>query len=251
MVYFYFRINYGKLSLTSTCRFKGQLLTIVQRAVETRTVDKNLLMEITLGVVMCKLAIRFLSWIKGQLQWPLRSSLKQHFGTHLFEANARLDVPTFENEAVQAQLEAASSGAGRFSIAWNTLTMVLGVFSTAVQLFSQASVLWQTLSSQMDGHLLAAVGLVQSLTEVIQWKSRGALRDGGMCSIKNQSICIILILSPVWAATTKNDDFIRLQGLKRLVAFSEHRKEFVAGNLAQYTVTCKSLCFSLPLAPPY
>ncbi|KAK7688165.1 hypothetical protein QCA50_008535 [Cerrena zonata] len=198
--------------------FKGQLLTIVQRAVETRTVDKNLLMQITLGVILCKLIMRLLRWVKLKLQWPLSSSLKQHFTTHLFEARARLDVPTFENEAIQAQLEAASTGGGHFSIAWGTFTMLLGVFTTAVQLISQVSVLWHTLSSQMDGHLLAAVGLFQSLAEVVQWKSRGRLRDG------------------VWAATTKNHDYIKLQGLKRLVAFSEHRKEFVAGNMAQYTL---------------
>ena len=44
----------------------------------------------------------------------------------------------------------------------------------------------------------------------------------------------------VWAATTKNQDYIKLQGLKRVVTNFTHRKEFVAGNLAQYSVSCGS-----------
>ena len=222
-------------------RFKGRLLEVVSTAVEKRAVDKNLLMEITLGVVVCKLVMRFFSWMKGRLQWPLRSSLKQHFATHLFEARARLDLPTFDDEIVQSQLEAASSGPGRLGIAWTTLSMVLGVFSTAVQLVSQASVLWQTLSSQRDGHLLATVGLIQSLAEVAQWKHRGALRDGGMShSFFDGQDEKESNLLPAWAATTKNHDYIKLQGLKRLVAYPEHRKEFVAGNLAKFTTACES-----------
>jgi hypothetical protein len=37
-----------------------------------------------------------------------------------------------------------------------------------------------------------------------------------------------------WAATTRNNDYIRMEGLKRLVGSSKHRKELVAGGLAAY-----------------
>ncbi|CAL1697352.1 unnamed protein product [Somion occarium] len=199
--------------------FKGQLLTIVQKAVESRTVDRNLLMEVTFGAIVCKLITRLLQWIKGRLFWPLSSRLKQHFAVHLFHARARLDVPTFENESVQAQLESASSSVGGHSVAWTTLTMVTGIASTAIQLISQSSVLWHTLSNQMDGRMLAMVALIQSISEVIRWQSQQPLRDG------------------VWAATTKNQAYIKLQGLKRIVTFAEHRKEFVAGNLTGYAIS--------------
>ncbi len=39
---------------------------------------------------------------------------------------------------------------------------------------------------------------------------------------------------PVWAATTRNKDYIRMEGLKRLVGSSKHRKELVAGGLTAY-----------------
>jgi hypothetical protein len=37
-----------------------------------------------------------------------------------------------------------------------------------------------------------------------------------------------------WAATTRNKDFIRMEGLKRLANNSKHRKEIVAGGLSEY-----------------
>jgi len=37
-----------------------------------------------------------------------------------------------------------------------------------------------------------------------------------------------------WAATTRNNDYIRMEGLKRLVGSSKHRKELVAGGFASY-----------------
>ena len=39
---------------------------------------------------------------------------------------------------------------------------------------------------------------------------------------------------------TKNVDDIRMQGLKRVVNDAEHRKEFIAGNLQEYTT--QGLC---------
>ncbi|KAG5220545.1 P-loop containing nucleoside triphosphate hydrolase protein [Salix suchowensis] len=41
----------------------------------------------------------------------------------------------------------------------------------------------------------------------------------------------------VWAATTKNDDYIKMQGLKQLVTAPEHRKEIVAGGLWEHCVS--------------
>ena len=38
----------------------------------------------------------------------------------------------------------------------------------------------------------------------------------------------------VWAATTRNKDYIKMQGLKRVISVPDHRKEFVAGNLQDY-----------------
>ncbi|KAI0791831.1 P-loop containing nucleoside triphosphate hydrolase protein [Abortiporus biennis] len=190
--------------------FKGQLLTIVQVAVETRTVDKSVLFKTTLGIVTCKLATRIISHLKSRISNPLSARLKHHYAVHLYRARARLDVPTFDDPAVQAQLDAASHVGGK-SVAWQTFLLVSNIASTAVQVVSLISVLWSVLKDQPDGKLLAGISAIHTIGEWV----------GEMQS--------------AWAATTTNQDFIRLQGLKKLVSFPEHRKEFVAGNLSSYT----------------
>lgn len=47
----------------------------------------------------------------------------------------------------------------------------------------------------------------------------------------------LLTAGIVWAATTKDDDYIKMQGLKQLVTAPEHRKEIVAGGLWEYCVS--------------
>lgn len=37
----------------------------------------------------------------------------------------------------------------------------------------------------------------------------------------------------VWAATTSNEDFLRAEGMKRLIDDPVHRKEVVAGNMSK------------------
>lgn len=38
----------------------------------------------------------------------------------------------------------------------------------------------------------------------------------------------------MWAATTKSEEYVRIQGMKQAVNEVEHRKEFVAGNLSEH-----------------
>lgn len=81
---------------------------------------------------------------------------------------ARLDVPTFEDAAVQSQLESASSTSWKSSVAWETIQATSGVITTAIQLLSQLSVLITILRDQRDGPLLAVISFTQSL---FQWAS--------------------------------------------------------------------------------
>lgn len=48
--------------------------------------------------------------------------------------------------------------------------------------------------------------------------------------------CLYFLL-PVWAATTKDADYIRMEGLKRAVNDASHRKEIVAGGMWEYMVS--------------
>ena len=142
----------------------------VQEAIDTRTVDEQVLLRISAGRVACSVAKRFLNYFKSRLSYILNARLKQHFSVHLFHARARLDLPTFEDPAVQRQLEAASSMSSHGSIAWDTVNMVVGAGSTSIQIVSQVSVLASVLRGQQGGLLLAALSFAQS---VFDWKNTG------------------------------------------------------------------------------
>lgn len=79
---------------------------------------------------------------------------------------ARLDVPTFDDPVIQRQLEKAFPPHGRSSIAWDTVTMAMHIFSTIIQVVSQAFVLVGVLRDQRDGLLLALISFAHTL---LQW----------------------------------------------------------------------------------
>ncbi|KAH7926211.1 P-loop containing nucleoside triphosphate hydrolase protein [Leucogyrophana mollusca] len=195
--------------------YSGQLLHLVEIAVEKRTVDKHVLFSVAAGRVACSVATRLLQYCRSRLGLPLNMRIKQFYSTHIFHSMARLDVPTFEDPAVQRQLEAAWSTSWHTSVAWETVQMTSAVVTTAIRLISQLSVLFGVLRDQRDGPLLAALSFFQS---VFQWYS-----------VRKSTFS-----SSVWAATTKNEDYVRMQGLKHLVDNPTHRKEVVAGNLGPY-----------------
>ncbi|KAG6332407.1 hypothetical protein ID866_6678 [Astraeus odoratus] len=186
--------------------YSGQLLSLVEMAVEQRTIDKEILLRVAAGRMTCIIAERLLQYIRSRIIIPLNMSIKQFYSSHIYQAMARLDVPTFEDPAVQRQLESASSTSWKSSVAWETIQAIANVVMTAVRLLAQLSVLISILREQRDGPLLAVLSFVQAF---FQWSSRMA----------------------VWAATTTNEDYVRMQGYKHVVDNPIHRKEVVAGNL--------------------
>ncbi|KAH7884022.1 P-loop containing nucleoside triphosphate hydrolase protein [Phlebopus sp. FC_14] len=195
--------------------YSGQLLQLVETAVEKRTVNRDVLLHVAAGRVACSVVERLLQYSKSRLTLPLNMAIKQYYSTHIFHAMARLDVPTFEDPAVQRQLESAWSTSWKSSVAWETIEVTSNVITTTLRLLSQLSVLFGVLREQQDGPLLAVLSFSQAL---FQW-----------FSVRRSTF-----KSTVWAATTKNEDFVRMQGLKHLVDNPSHRKEVVAGGLGEY-----------------
>ncbi|KIJ59811.1 hypothetical protein HYDPIDRAFT_118060 [Hydnomerulius pinastri MD-312] len=195
--------------------YSGQLLHLVETAVEKRTVDKDVLLQVAAGRVACTVAERLLQYSRSRIALPLNMAIKQFYSAHIFNAMARLDVPTFEDPAIQRQLESAWSTSWKSSVAWETIEVTSNVIMTIIRVLSQVSVLIGVLRDQQDGTLLAVLSFSQSL---FQWFS---VRRSNFKSM-------------VWAATTKNDDYVRMQGLKHLVDNPSHRKEVVAGNIGEH-----------------
>jgi ABC-type multidrug transport system fused ATPase/permease subunit len=211
--------------------FSGQLLSIVQAAVETRSIDSHLLIRVAAGRFLCQAATRISRHVKSRLAHPLNSRIKQYYSVHTFRAMARLDAPTFDDPAVQRQLEDSLSPNSRSTIAWDAVTTALHILATLIQLTSQLSVLISVLRHQRDGPLLALLSFAHSLYE---WFSSTSpfVKPGGMY-LFSSSLSPLTLLS-VWAATTKDQDYIKSEGLKRTVIDPAHRNEIVAGGMSDH-----------------
>ena len=48
----------------------------------------------------------------------------------------------------------------------------------------------------------------------------------------------------VWAATTSDEDYVKMQGWRRVISDVSHRKEVVAGNLGKYASSGMPVCGS-------
>ncbi|KAJ7583263.1 P-loop containing nucleoside triphosphate hydrolase protein [Mycena floridula] len=196
--------------------YSGKLLEIVRTAVETRAVDKNLLFRVAAGRFGCSVATRALNLAEHKVVVPLNKAIKKFYSAHTFHAMARLDVPTFSDSLVQRQLEQSLSPNSSSSIAWDTVTMALNLLRAFTQLVSQMSVLARVLHGQPDGYLLLFLCLART---VFQWSPyiSGAINGEG-----------------VWAATTTNDDYLQMEGLKQTINNPAHRQEIVAGGMWSY-----------------
>ncbi|KAH8120695.1 P-loop containing nucleoside triphosphate hydrolase protein [Phellopilus nigrolimitatus] len=189
--------------------YSGQMLKLVEAAVETRTVDKTLLTRVAAARMAVAIMKRLLQHIKSRIMTVLDQRIRAHYAGHIFEAYARLDVPTFEDPFVRRQLE--STAGGRTSVAWDTVQMLANTFSTILLLVSQVSVLLKVLQDQRDGTIIALLSFISPL---LQWMRLQQYGSRG-----------------VWAATCRDNIYMKLQGIKHMVVESSHRKEIVAGNI--------------------
>lgn len=197
--------------------YSGQLLSVVQTAVETRTVDKSFLLRVFLGHTVCTVVERLLSFAQEELQHPMKTRLQQYYQVHIAHARARLDVPTFGDAVVERQLNDVVLGYFP-NAAWSTFEMMASALTITVQTTGQVMVIIRVLKAQPGGLLVAAaIAIAHSGFRLANNRSEYLFRTG-----------------LVWAATTRNKDFIRLEGLRALISEARYRTELVAGNLGAY-----------------
>lgn len=201
--------------------------------------DKDLLFRVAAGRFTCSVLTRLLRFGKQKIAIPLNSRIKHFYSVHIFHAMARLDVPTFDDTAVQRQLEQSFPPDSRSSVAWDTVVVTLHIFSTVLQLISQLSVLNGVLRGQRDGLLLAVLSFSHTLF-FWSFEAKPYLSGGAIITLLG-SFLLLNTISEVWAATTKNVDYIRMEGMKRLVSDPSHRKEIVAGGMWEYLLKGRHL----------
>lgn len=163
--------------------YSGQLLRVLQQAIDSRTVDTGVLFRVLLARIMCTMLTRFAHLAQSWASVRISSKMRTHYSEHILQAHLRLDLPTFNDAAVRGQL--ASVVSSRSNAAWTAIRNIISIFSTFLQLISQISILIGILKDQQDGILLAVVSFADP---VWSWIRRESTWRGGGMSI---SICLL------------------------------------------------------------
>lgn len=173
--------------------------------------------------------------VNGSVSRRLNGRIKRHYSVHTFHALARLDVPTFDDPVVSRQMDSVlpdGAAGGRRTIPWSAISSVVNLASTLIHVVSQSAVLVGVLRRQRDGPLLAGIA---AFSHVFMMMSNSSAWGGSS---------VYMPQTGVWAATTRNEDFLRMEGYKRVVASETHRKEMIASGLTEY-MTERMLCSHL------
>ncbi|RPD56235.1 P-loop containing nucleoside triphosphate hydrolase protein [Lentinus tigrinus ALCF2SS1-7] len=198
-----------------TIWFQGQLLSITQTAIETRTVDKERLIRIAAGRLACTVAAFFFDRIMRIVGRPLNAHIRRWWALHCFHAYARLDNATYDKTEVRRQLRDTTDDYYGQSVIWRTIELVSDIVTLITRSVAQTLVLVQVLRGQPDGPMLAVLTLS---AEVL--------------------VCVaqMPIFRParIWLAKTVDHDFIKMKGWKDAVRGGWYRKEFVVGNLKEH-----------------
>ncbi|KAG1825440.1 uncharacterized protein BJ212DRAFT_1314024 [Suillus subaureus] len=194
--------------------YTGQLFSLVETGMETRTAGSTVLVHIATGRLACTIATSFLQHARRCIIPPLYKSIKAFHRERIFNSLIYLDLPTYE-ESVIAENFRCTSYTWVSGVAFETVEMLMSIATTVLRLLSQCLVLIIVLREQQDVLLFAVLSFLQSM---FYWYGTPKT----------------VARSLVWAAATVNEDYVRMLGLYRLIENNFHRKELVAGNLSEY-----------------
>ncbi|KAG1874098.1 P-loop containing nucleoside triphosphate hydrolase protein [Suillus tomentosus] len=205
--------------------YDGQLLQFVETVMETRTVDTTVVIHMAIGRVTCAVASHLLRHIERRIEIPIQMSIEQFYARYTFHLTARLDLPTLTDSALESASGAIHHRNMDTNPAWQAVERLASIATKTIHMPYRLFVLCMFLQKQQDVPLLVISGLAQS---ILRWYTIRPLTLRRSLS--------------VWTATTTNEDYIRMQGLRDLSVNSGYRKELVAGNLSDYITSqfCES-----------
>ncbi|KAH9023878.1 hypothetical protein EDB84DRAFT_1678206 [Lactarius hengduanensis] len=177
-------------------QFTGNFLRLVQATINDGELDGPTLIRLMCGRVASSLAQCLLERVDGWLYLAFDDFVKHHYSRYALKHVARIDVPTFVDPSVSQRLDAVSPRYG-FCTVGRTLDSLLRSGCSIIVLFTQVSV-------------LAAI-----------------LREQGMGS----TLGFFSLEGLAHAATTRNGDYVKMEGLKQPASDREHCQEIVVNVL--------------------
>ncbi|QRV76120.1 hypothetical protein RhiJN_04135 [Ceratobasidium sp. AG-Ba] len=191
--------------------YSSRMFQVIKDAVETRSVDSDLLIQIAVARGVSAFVQRACTYGMQRLAPIIGLRVRAHFSEYILRAHARLDVPTFDDTGVRGLLETVASDR---SGSWEALSESFSTVSAILELCTQGAVLWGIIRESSDSVLLVGLSLIGPFAT---WWSRPVHRAEG-----------------AWFAKVNNENYVRMQGLKRVVTERAHRKELITGNLQEY-----------------
>ncbi|KAH9069743.1 HlyB/MsbA family ABC transporter [Lactarius deliciosus] len=195
--------------------FSGQTLRVVQSAIDNRAIDARLLFWVAGGRALCRAVELALGYASEKVITTFDARARQFYSGSIFHSMARLDVPTWDDPAVATQVRQSTPDTE--SIALSAIMTLVETGSAFLRMFSEGAVLLRVLQDQGDGSLLVLTSLASEAVAFF------AFRNGFNLNLGN-----------TWAAITRNDDYVRMEGLDQVVRDTKHRKELVAGGLDEF-----------------
>ncbi|KAH8993526.1 HlyB/MsbA family ABC transporter [Lactarius akahatsu] len=205
---------FGKLlKAAMTCMFHQYDLSLLKVPARIRFCLKD-----TGGRALCTAVEHALGYASGKVATALGARARQFYSGRVFHSMARLDVPTWDDPSVSSQIKTLQPRIpDTESVALTAIMTLVETGSAFLRMFSEGAVLFRVLREQGDGSLLIPVSLASEAMSYF------AIRSG-----------FILSLGNTWAAITRNNDYVKMEGLNRVVKDTKHRKELVAGGLAEF-----------------
>ncbi|KAI0297498.1 P-loop containing nucleoside triphosphate hydrolase protein [Multifurca ochricompacta] len=206
------------LSPAASLWFTGKFLQQVQATINDQELDGSMMIQLTCGRVACSLTQCLLERIDGWLYLAFDDFVKRHYSQYAFEHVARIDVPTFMDPTASQRLDAVSLRYG-FCPVGRTVDSLLRSGCSILVLFTQVHVLVAILHEQGIGSHLSFLTCLCHLA---------------VCLLTQMELTNSSLEGLAYAATTRNQDYVKMEGLKQLVSDREHRQEIVANGLGPY-----------------
>jgi hypothetical protein len=137
-----------------------------------------LLFQTAAGRAFCTTAQYFIGFASEKVSQALNSRCRQFYSTRIFHAVARLDVPTWDDPAVTAHINALFTDSQRTNT-WDTISTLVDTGSAFLRVLSQTAVMFGVLRGQKDGLLLALSSFSSDLLTYFDM-SKSDLLGGGM-----------------------------------------------------------------------
>lgn len=121
------------------------------------------------------MSVNLLRSILLHVETTLDSNIGQFYTVHYFQALARLDLPTFEDVAVQRQIQKVLPQTS-CSIVWQTIMTISSAAFKSLTLISQFIILIRVVGKQRNGLLLAILCFIYSMMTLFMQRWPTTLR---------------------------------------------------------------------------